>query len=107
MKWFVFTQWEIAPDEAGQTFEQKFTLASEDGATTVLQSRTDFVAEEGKQLHRIIGSFNFFPLLAAGHYRLKLYLRSRGQEQWGNEVASYPVEIILQKPALAAHEIQA
>src|SRR4051812_32414762 len=86
MKWFIFAQWEAAPNEVGMTFEQKVQLVDRDNQQTGLQVIGEFIPEADKPLHRMIANLTFLPLLPAGDYRLQLFLRRAGAPMWGDVV---------------------
>ena len=92
MRWFVFSQWEFAADEAGFEFEQKIEMVGERKSAPLMENISAFKAEEGKPIHRMIAQLFAFPMVAGGPYRLILSLRAKGGESW-MQVGDYPIQI--------------
>jgi hypothetical protein len=91
MKWQIFAQYECDPTDVGVRFEQQIKMVQ--GNITTLESIADFVPEANKPIHRMVASLTFFPLVAAGNYRLVLSLRKAEEQGW-NKVGDYPFEVI-------------
>ena len=94
MGWHVFCQWETAPEEIGTTFEQRIQLLNMSGELQAdFDSVSPFVPEKKKPIHRVIANLNLFPVLAEGHYRLRLSLRKSGDKDWSVS-GDHPLQII-------------
>lgn len=94
MKWHVFAQWECAPAEVGQQFEQEIKMVGHD--VVALNAISTFTPEAGRAILRSVANLTFFPLVPAGSYRLVLSLRRAGEQQW-QESGTYPVEVQYQR----------
>ena len=100
MRWFIFSQWEVFPEEVGVTFQQRLQIA--DDARVFYEAFSDFIPEAGKNVHRLIGALSFFPLIPGGKYRLRLAVRRAGDENPWQDAAEYPLEIIYRHIAVPA-----
>ena len=60
--------------------------------TAPFQTLGVFQFEAGKRLARMILNLTFLPLVESGIYRMKVYLRPQGEEQW-NEMGDCPISI--------------
>jgi hypothetical protein len=90
--WSVLTLWEqLASEGDSSSFEQRITLADPFGVGCI-ETVTPF--QMTKQEHRIFGTIPGFPVSPAGTYTLRLYLRPSGQNEWGAEIASFPMRLV-------------
>jgi hypothetical protein len=99
LKWNIFSQWECAENEVGQIFEHKVEMVSSANNAQIFESISDFTPEAGKPLHRMLANLVFFPLVAQGNYRLKVYLRKANQEPpaaWDLR-GDHPLEVLYQR----------
>ncbi|HKW64676.1 MAG TPA: hypothetical protein VJN89_19140 [Candidatus Acidoferrum sp.] len=98
----LFSQWYQLPTDGNTIFEQRITLST-GNENPVLEAMTEFQMTD--RVHRLIANVIGFPFMNPGEYSLKLFLRPKGQQNWGNAIADYPLEVahILQ-PAIPANQ---
>jgi len=87
-RWFAFCLWEASAEDKGVEYEQRIAVLDPNGKgrveSIVLFSMT-------KPRHRVVLEAPGFPIIPAGTYNVKLWLRKKGESDWGQELASYPV----------------
>lgn len=86
----IFSQWYKLPADTNRTFEQRIVLSIAN-ENPILEAVTEFQMTE--RLHRLIASVPMLPVMHPGEYSLKLFLREKGQQDWGRPVADYPFEV--------------
>ena len=87
----IYSQWEKSPNDEGKTFEQKILLAATNGKT-VLEAVTEI--QVTGRFYRTIANVPVLPVVQPGEYSLKAFVREKGEREWGNTVADYPLEIV-------------
>lgn len=92
MRWFLFAQWEISPDEFGHDFQQRVRIVR--AGQQLFEAFSDFTTEMGKNVHRMIANLTYFPLIPGGECRLQLAVRPAGENNPWQEAADYPMEIV-------------
>lgn len=98
----IFSQWQRLPADANKIFEQRLSL-SIGNENPVFDAIAEFQMTE--RLHRLVANVPVMPVLHPGEYSLKLFIREKGQQNWGNPVADYPLEIIhVAQPVVAANQ---
>ena len=93
LKWCVFAQWEIMPEETGATFEQRIQFTGEN-ANQLFEGVSEFTTLPEKPIHRVTANFEYMRLGPAGKYRLKLSWRRKGTEDWIGIEQDFPMEIL-------------
>jgi hypothetical protein len=92
-KWSVFTQWEReATDADDQAFEQSMALSASSGHD-VFTNVEKFTFPKGMKINRMVGTFEYIPLLSEGRYELVVRWRSHGDESW-TDGGRYPILVI-------------
>jgi hypothetical protein len=87
----VFSQWYRLPGDEGKAFEQRVAMAC-GNETPILENITAFTMPA--RLHRVNNNFQRFPAgLKPGEYDLTLSIRTQGELQWPQPVASYPISV--------------
>lgn len=86
----IYSQWHKLPTDGEKTFEQRIVLSFEN-ENPVLEATAEFQMTE--RLHRVIANVMALPFIHPGEYSLKLFLREKGEQNWGNPVADYPFEV--------------
>jgi hypothetical protein len=86
----IFCQWHRLPTDANRVFEQRIVL-SLGNENPVLESVAEFQMTE--PLHRLTVNVPLLPILHPGEYSLKLFLREKGQQDWGSAIAEYPLGV--------------
>ncbi len=90
MRWFIFCQWIMLPEDVGVTFEQRIQM--EIGTPLSLDNIMEFTGEAGKVHLRMIASLLGFPILQDGIYDLIVSYRKKGEENW-IAASSYPLKV--------------
>lgn len=101
IRWFVYSEWEIAPEERGLGFEQRMQLFAGESQDAKIETIAAFMTKPDKSRHRMIGQLQGFPLLPEGIHRLKLSIRPSGGDEW-TPAGDYPFEVVYRKAA--AHD---
>jgi hypothetical protein len=86
----IFSQWHRLPTDANRIFEQRIVL-SIGNENPVLEAVSEFQMTE--RLHRQVANVPVLPVMHPGEYSLSLFLREKGQQDWGKAVADYPFEV--------------
>jgi hypothetical protein len=86
----VFSQWHKLPADGDKIFEQRVILSIGDG-NPVIESIAEFQMTE--RLHRMIANIPIMPVLHPNEYGFKIFLREKGQQDWGRVLMDYPFEI--------------
>lgn len=89
LRWFLFSNWVISNEDVGKQFEQRveFTIGDK-----VFFDQTQLMElQPGKIHHRMVAQVQSFPVVTAGTYDLKLYIREKGQQEWGEPSAIHPL----------------
>jgi hypothetical protein len=93
MRWFIFSQWEILPDDIGVTFEQSVKMLNETGKQ-LFELEQEFRGEDGKPIHRVVIGVPGFPVTGGeGRFSLVISLRKKGENAW-EEKGSYPLKVV-------------
>ena len=87
----IFSQWHRLPTDAARIFEQRIVL-SIGNENPILEAVSEFQMTE--RLHRSIANVPVLPVMHPGEYSLKLFLREKGQQDWGMAVVDYPFEVV-------------
>ena len=97
MRWFIFCQWELLPEEAGQIFEQKIDMLDGRGQPLISAEQILTTPDRGaagitKLHHRVIAGLPGFPMVDPGIYRIAVSLRKKGDNDpsW-RLINSYPL----------------
>jgi hypothetical protein len=86
----VFSQWYKSADDEAKTFEQRVAMGL-GNENPILENITPF--QMPAQLHRITANFNKLPTFKAGEYDLTISIRTQGESQWSQPIASYPINV--------------
>jgi hypothetical protein len=87
----IFSQWHKSAGDEGKTFEQRILFVVNDEKTR-LEAVMEFQMPD--RLYRLIANINVMPVLQPGEYSLKLFVREKGEREWGEAVADYPIEVV-------------
>ena len=91
-RWFIFSEWQLAPEDLHNNWEQRVRLTNVAGVNTGLDHIAEMIPDPNKPLHRMIATLNFFPILPQGNYALEISIRRSGQPNW--EVRQlYPLSV--------------
>src|ERR1700728_1663886 len=80
MQWNTVSIFEMAPEDAGKTFEQHVALINDAGASVLQTPVALFEHKDGQ--HRIINQINGMPIGIAGSLTLKCYFREKDAAKW-------------------------
>ncbi|HEY6945217.1 MAG TPA: hypothetical protein VI431_08750 [Candidatus Acidoferrum sp.] len=95
----IFSQWQRLPADTDKTFEQRLLL-SVGNENPVFDAIAEFQMTD--RLHRVVANVPVMPVLHPGEYSLKIFVREKGQQNWGNFVGDYPLEVVhIPQPAAA------
>jgi len=72
-------------------FEQKIEMSITNEPPKI-EVVTEFEMRE--KVHRIVANWSVLPVLKAGEYFFRIYLREKGQSNWGRALAEYPIEVV-------------
>ncbi len=87
VRWDTVATWEKDEQDADKAFEQRTCLVLPDGTETN-SAIIKFIVKD--TIHRNTVHVFGFPVAQAGIYKLKLYLREEGNENW-NEISEYQI----------------
>ena len=89
MRWFIFCQWLIAPEEIGVVFEQRVRFGE---GLQFFDQTTEFRSDPGKYHQRVAVGIFGFPLVNKGVHNVYVDLRIKGNADW-EQIQSYPLEV--------------
>ena len=93
--WCIYALWHRGSEET-EKYEERVELALPDGRIA-FQSIQSFEMTPNHRHHRTTVNIRGFPVLPAGEYAIKLFLRKAGEENPWEEVAQYPIYV--ERPA--------
>ena len=91
-EWHLFAIWQMPLEDRQRRWEQRIRLVNQAGQTVRIDSIAEFHAEGDKEIHRMIATVPFFPIVPAGQYHLEISFREVGQNDW-TPVHRYPFTI--------------
>ena len=91
-EWSLFAIWELSAADQQKAWEQRIRLIDQHQQTVRIDSIAAFHVEQGKEIHRMIATIPFFPIVNAGKYRLEVSFREYGTEAW-QVVQTYPFSV--------------
>ncbi len=89
--WCIYALWHRESDES-EKYEHRVELGLPDGRIA-LQGEMTFEMNPEHRNYRTIINIGVFPVLPAGEYAIKLFLRKAGGENTWEEVAQYPIYV--------------
>jgi hypothetical protein len=91
MKWAVFAEWQRQENESPtDRFLQKVEMFSQDSKALIPGTAAEFTI--AREVHRMTGEFEFFPLVPAGRYELAMSVKRVDDPDW-KEVGKYPLVV--------------
>lgn len=89
-RFVIFSQWHKSVEDEGKTFEQRIVLSIQN-EEPILESVAEFRMTD--RLHRMMANVPMLPFIKQGEYSLKLFVREKGERDWGKALADYPITV--------------
>lgn len=91
----VATLWRRSSGEEGVSFTERIRIMDPDGEE-IVDTDNSFTFERPRQ--RVLLVLGNMPLKKTGVHRLEVYIRRDGEEEWGQAVTRYPIDVVAPGP---------